>query len=279
MLSRWKIILLLAVCLFYWITRLPYIGGSYHVLEPDEAHYQILIDQIYAGTGWPEYQGELYLEQFPLFHILAAALQPVFQPVGVYAAARFLAMFSTFMAGLAIFWFGIKRNAYKTGLIGMAVFWQLPLVIFYSRSGTLDMLAIALILWATIIFSTNLKSKRMVFVAGFIWGLAVLSKTATLVYGVTFLLIWWTSNHRDIFRLGLLVVGLAAAVIPAFLMLSVVFGSSLAAAMLDMPSRHYLPLTNPRVHLAVMQLYIERFLWFFWLNIYSGSATAIFPAL
>jgi len=253
-----KKIIMAFVILGFFLSRLYRIGNGLNLLEPDESDYQFVADGF--SSGWPILRGELYLEQFPLFTFLAYLVRPL-KIFGPYLPVRFWAAGGALMVGIGLYYWVKERVSWEAGIWSLILFWLLPLSLFYSRSGTLDMLMMGFAFLSFYFFEKEKRiAKRLGIIAGIFFGLAVLTKTAALVFSLYFLLTGYFNKERRK-RFIWFFIGSGLLLFFSYGPFWLYFRESMGQTH-NLVERHFLPLFNPTVHLAVVWIYLSKLAFF-----------------
>jgi len=253
-----KRIIMALVILGFFLSRFYRIGSGLNLLEPDESDYQFVADGF--SSGWPILRGELYLEQFPLFSFLAYLVRPL-KIFGPYLPVRFWAAGGALMAGIGLYYWVKERVSWEAGIWSLILFWLLPLSLFYSRSGTLDMLMMGFAFLSFYFFEKEKgETKQLGIIAGIFFGLAILTKTAALAFGLYFLLTGYFSKERRK-RLIWFFIGSGLFLFFSYGPYWLYFRESIGQTH-NLIERHLLPLFNYRVHLAVVWIYLSKLAFF-----------------
>jgi 4-amino-4-deoxy-L-arabinose transferase-like glycosyltransferase len=255
-----KLVLALLLGLFL-ATRLPYFCSGLQFLEPDELDH-LLWAKAFKQHRWPVFSGRPYFEQVPLFSWLASRL-PFFSACPFFPV-RLLSLLGSAAAAVFVFLSVSSRQLIDKAL-AVLFFILLPLVMFYSKTGVLDMLMLAG-LTASFYFFQRQRSLKDWWLAGIFWGLAVLIKTAALFFGLVFAFNFIDQLTRQKLKKTLslylrLSAGFFLTVIPVFLLFWLSFKRfhpAVPLQILKVPSQHFLPLTNLTVHLATVWIYLQK---------------------
>jgi len=250
-----KLFLFLLLALFF-LSRFLFIDSGLNLLEPDESDYQFVSDGF--AKGWPILRGELYFEQFPLFHFLAYLLS-FLKILGPYVPVRFLSIVGTLLVGISLYLWAKEKLSSKAALWTAAIFWLIPLSLFYSRSGTLDMLMLGFLSVSFYFFEKrNSQEKKWGILAGIFFTLGSLTKNTALVFLIYYSLSL-LFNRNQVKKFFWFAFSATASILlsygPYWYFFKNTDTTSTAA---NMFSRHLLPLTNIKVHLATFWIYIAK---------------------
>lgn len=245
---------LLILLAIFLITRLLFLNSGLNLLEPDESDYQFVADGF--SKGWPTLRGELYIEQFPLFHFLAYLLN-FLKSFGPYAPVRLLSIIGAFLVGISLYLWAREKLSEKIGLWTMVVFWLIPLSSFYSRNGTLDMLMLGFLSMSFYFFEKKSSRQRISgILAGIFFSLAFLTKNTALIFLIYYCLSSFF-NKQKVKRFLWFLVSTTTSVLLAYGPYWYFFKNTTTTTK-EMVSKHFLPLANIKVHLATLWIYITK---------------------
>ncbi len=182
-----KLYLFISLLLFavFLLSRFWKLNSGLNLLEPDEWDYQN-ISQSFTRGIIPAWKGQPYLEKFPLFVFLGFLIEKFFKVtfwLGPYGNLRLLSVISNGLSvGLLILWLRKNVNSWISLTTGF-IFILTPLILFYSRVGTLDSFATFFAVLSFYFFASNLghlTPKKAIWIASLIT-LAILAKQVNLI--------------------------------------------------------------------------------------------------
>lgn len=190
-----RLFILLFAGLFL-LSRLGGIGSGLNLLEPDEWDYQNIAQSFAAG--WPPtWKGEPYLEKFPVYVFLGFLLDRWFhftQWAGPYVNLRLISVLANGATAWLLFRFLHKQSGKNVAFIGTSLYLLSPVILFYSRVGTLESLASLAAIWFWVHFTNQRQTKTVLplVISGLLLVLALMVKQINLiVFGAPFGLLAW----------------------------------------------------------------------------------------
>jgi hypothetical protein len=246
------------VSLIYFISRLVKLNTDFNVLEPDEIDYWH-VSRGFVHGWWPTLRGALYVENFPLFPYFAFLLSKLIPSEAYLVPLRLLSVFGSYLVGSSMYLFFKNKKYSQLSLVAPTIFWLIPLSLYYSRTGTQEMLFLGLAYLGIILFiNSSKKNKFKSVLSALFLALAVLTKTNALVFLLTPALITFLKPKKylkPLIRFGIsLLLFLSLALIPFYLR----FGQEFISQSKSLPTKHLLPLINLRVHLATQYIYLQK---------------------
>jgi len=198
--KSWFLLLLIGIFL---VSRLWKLNSGLNLLEPDEWDYQN-ISQSFAKSAMPTWKGLPYLEKFPLFVFLGFLVERLIKAttwLGPYGNLRLISVISNGLVALLMFFWLKRRVRFALTLGTTFLFILTPVVLFYSRVGTLDSFASFFAVLSFYFFANsleNLSLKKAIWLASLIT-LAILAKQVNLILlalPVSLLFYEWVSKRR-----------------------------------------------------------------------------------
>jgi 4-amino-4-deoxy-L-arabinose transferase-like glycosyltransferase len=171
---------LLAVSLLVLITSLKLINidGGFVPAEPDERNYLVIVDNFRSGL-LPHFDGIPLFHSPPLFHYLGFVSSFIFPG---YLGIRMVSLFASLILGIIMFFYLKTKISPLAAALSSGLFLLLPLIVYYSRLGLLEILVTLFAFGFITAFerSWTKNSYRWALVSGLCLGFGFISKYSLL---------------------------------------------------------------------------------------------------
>jgi 4-amino-4-deoxy-L-arabinose transferase-like glycosyltransferase len=180
-----KRLLIIILVMLFVLSRIPGLGSGLNLLEPDEWDYQNIAQSFAAG--WPPtWKGVPYLEKFPVYVFLGFLVDRLFnftQWAGPYVNLRLISVVANGTIAWLLFDFLKKQVSGRIAFVGTGLYLLTPVILFYSRVGTLESLAslAAVGFWTHFANRKQMKPVILLAVSGVLLALAILVKQVNLI--------------------------------------------------------------------------------------------------
>lgn len=161
------------------VIKLYHLDGGFVLGEPDERNYVKVVAN-FSLSPLPNFDGEDFFHSPPLFHYFSFLLSLIV--TSKYTALRIVSLIFSFLLGLSIYFYLKNKVAALTAVFGGVLFSLIPLGVYYSRLGLIEMqLSFFTFLYVILLEkSWSNKSKKWSVLTGLILGLGLLTKYSLL---------------------------------------------------------------------------------------------------
>lgn len=183
-------LIVLSVFILLTLVKVYHLDGGFVPAEPDERNYLDIVRNFREGP-LPNYDGIVLFHSPPFFHYLGFLFSFLFDG---YLAIRVVSLLASLGLGVVIFFYLKSRTNLLTAAFSSSLFLVLPITVFYSRLGLIEML-ISLLAFVYVVsfqIAWEKTSFKWVVVSGVALGLGLITKYSilpllgvpVLVYGV-----------------------------------------------------------------------------------------------
>lgn len=201
-LAKNRDLILVFIILGMSLLKLWKIDGGFILGEPDERNYLEVVRNL-KFSPYPEFDGVPFYHSPPLFHYLGYLLSLFLS--AKFLTIRLVSLTASIILSWTLYFYLKKKVSPMAGFISATLFTLIPISIYYSRIGLLEMLTGCFSLLFITFFDRSLDRKNITLnvFSGVFLGLAILTKYSALPLLLIIPLTFLTRESKVIFSQGL----------------------------------------------------------------------------